>query len=299
MSWTPNLIIAGVAKCGTTTLHDLLVVHPRVTGGIEKEVRFLMDEDDELCPTVNVRSSGLEAWASQYADRGLGDYDVWVDASPQYQYQSTSKSVIGGLSASPKVLFIVRDPARRLFSLYQYARYHQRVMPHISSFAQFIEEIREPVSGPLAKQKMMVSAWRDTLYDEMLADWSAFVPAERLHVLSLEDLSSRRRETLTGLARWLDIDPAPLVDAEVERANPTVVTKSRFLRSVGARAAKVLPDNAAVRALKTRVREMNSARIDPGEFESNAELLANLEREFAPHMRRFDEIRQELRLARA
>lgn len=43
MTWTPNLIVPGVAKCGTTTIHDLLVAHPRVTGGMEKEVRFLID----------------------------------------------------------------------------------------------------------------------------------------------------------------------------------------------------------------------------------------------------------------
>ena len=123
MTWTPNLIIAGVAKCGTTTLHDLLDAHPRVTGGKEKEVRFLMDADEELCPKVNVRDSGVGAWASQFEDAGGGDFDIWMDASPQYQYQQVAKDTIAELETKPKVAFIVRDPVRRLFSLYQYARY--------------------------------------------------------------------------------------------------------------------------------------------------------------------------------
>ena len=286
-TWTPNLIIPGVAKCGTTTIYDLLAAHPRVTGGIEKEVRFLMDADDELCPNVNVRDSGLDAWASQYADRGQGDFDIWMDASPQYQYQCVARDVIAALDPQPKVLFILRNPARRLFSLYQYARYHQRCLPHVSSFAQFIDEIREPVAEALRDQKMMVSAWRDSQYDRMLEEWSVVVAPENLFVTSVEELGEDREGVLTALAGWLGIDPQGLIDAKIDRSNPTVVTKSRLLRKLGGKAAKALPDTAIVRRLKTAVRELNSAPIDRDEIRENAALMAQLDAEFAPHMAQF------------
>lgn len=294
MVWTPNLIIAGVAKCGTTTLHDLLAAHPRVTGGIEKEVRFLMDADDELCPKVNVRDSGLGAWAGQYDHRGKGDFDIWMDASPQYQYQHTALEVIGGLEPQPRVLFIVRDPARRLFSLYQYSRYHQRDMPHVHSFAQYIEEVREPVAPLLAVQKMMRSAWRDTQYDLMLEEWSRVVPRERLFVTSVEELSQDRDDLLSRLAQWLEIAPEPLLKAEIDRSNPTVVTRSKFLREVGGRVAAALPENPLIRRIKTAVREMNSAPVDKNELADNAELMAQLTAEFAPNMARFEDLRATL-----
>ena len=92
--WTPNLIIPGVAKCGTTTIYDILVSHPDITGGIEKEVRFLMDADENLATPMNVRDRGLAAWATQYADRGKGPYRFWIDASPQYQYQQVARDTI-------------------------------------------------------------------------------------------------------------------------------------------------------------------------------------------------------------
>ena len=299
MIWTPNLIIPGVAKCGTTTIHDILVAHPRVTGGIEKEVRFLMDADDELCPPVNVRDSGLEAWASQYADGGRGDFDVWVDASPQYQYQSIALEIIAALETQPKVLFITRDPVRRLFSLYQYARYHQRTLPHVNSFAQFIDEIREPVDERLSGQKMMVTAWRDSQYDRMLEEWSARLAPERLFVTSVEELGKDRDLVLAAIADWLGIDPQALIEAKIERSNPTVVTKSRLLMKVGGKIAKRLPNSGVIRKLKTSIRELNSAPVNRDEIKDNATLISQLEAEFSPHMQRFEKTRRSLGLALA
>lgn len=294
MVWTPNLIIAGVAKCGTTSLHDLLAAHPRVTGGIEKELWFLNDLNDELTPPVNVHSSGLSAWADLFADRGQGDFDVWMDASATYQYQTTAQEVIATLDPQPKVMFIVREPAQRLFSLYQYSRYHQRDIPHIRTFAQFIEEVRDPARTKLSTQNVMMHAWRSSKYDLMLEDWSKIVPRERLFVTSVEELAQDREKVLTGIAAWLGIDPAGLLAASVDRSNPTVVTRSRLVRQVGKRLAKVLPETRVIRKVKTAVRELNSAPVDRDERHDNAALLASLEAEFAPHMARFQKLRREV-----
>lgn len=294
MVFTPNLIIAGVAKCGTTTLHDLLACHPRVTGGIEKEVRFLMDREDPLCPPVNYHACGIEAWASQYRDGGTGDFDIWMDASPQYQYQSRAREVIATLDPQPFVLFITRDPVRRLFSLYQYGRYHHRKLPHITSFGDFIEEVREPVGAQTAKQRMMQSAWRDSQYDLMLEQWRAVMEPGKLRAITLEELNADREGTLVSLALWLGLEPYQLLNAQTDRSNPTIVTKSRFVRDVGAKVAKMLPENRAVRALKTRVREMNSAPVDHDEIDQNAPLMAALEAEFETSTARYERLREEL-----
>lgn len=292
--WTPNLIIAGVAKCGTTTLHDLLAAHPRVTGGIEKELWFLNDEHDELTPPVNVHTKGLEAWVDQFYDRGKGDFDIWMDASATYQYQQTAKDVIAKLDPQPKVMFIVRDPARRLFSLYQYARYHHRRIPHVRSFEQFIDEIREPVDPRLLSQNVMVHAWESSQYDRTLEEWGRIVPRERLFFTSVEELTADRDATLTRIANWLEIDPEGLINAETERSNPTVVTRSRLVRQVGKKLAMALPETRTIRRVKDAVREMNSAQIDRDEIKENADLLAQVSAEFAPNMARFEELRFEL-----
>ncbi|MCL9998899.1 MAG: sulfotransferase domain-containing protein [Erythrobacter sp.] len=292
--WTPNLIIAGVAKCGTTTLHDLLAQHPRVTGGVEKELWFINDQHDELTPPVNVHSRGLDAWVDQFPDKGKGDFDIWMDASATYEYQDTAKQIIATLDPQPKVMFIVREPAQRLFSLYQYARYHHLRIPHVQSFAQFIEEIREPVNPRLRDQNVMVHAWSGSQYDRMLEEWGRIVPPERLFVTSVEELSQDRVRVLTDIAIWLEIDPAGLIGAGVDRSNPTVVTRSRLVRQVGKKLAKILPETQTIRKVKTALRELNSTPIDRDERHDNAALLESLTAEFAPHMARFEQLRREL-----
>jgi len=290
VSWTPDLVVAGVAKCGTTTLYDMLVAHPCVCGGIEKEVRFLMDHDDELIPAANVHSWGLQGWVEQFPDRGKGDFDVWVDASPQYQYQDTALQELAAIEQKPLVAFIVRKPSQRLYSLYQYARYHQRRMPHIESFAQFIDEIRPPVTGPLAKQKMMRTAWEDSQYDLTYERWAAALGDDRLFFTSVEQLGEDRFAVLSALSERLGLDPAPLREPPVIQSNPTVVTRSKLVKTLGARAAKILPDIGPVRRAKTFVRELNSGTVDRSEKADNAPLLAQLDEEFAKSEKRFAEL---------
>ena len=140
----------------------------------------------------------------------------------------------------------------------------------------------------------MRSAWRDSQYDVLLEEWGKVVPPDRLFVTSVEELSADRDCLLKRIALWLDIDPEPLLNAQIERSNPTVVTKSKFLREVGGKVASALPENRFIRRVKTAVREWNSAPVDRNELSENAELMAHLAEEFAPHMQKFEEMRCEL-----
>lgn len=164
----PNLVMPGVAKCGTTTLCDILVSHPAIAGGFQKEVRYLMDAHDDNYSPDNIRTAGRDGWIKRYPDGGNGNFRYWLDASPQYQYQRTAFETIAAMPEAPQLIFIVRRPSRRLFSMYQFARYHMGRLPHVTSFAQFLAEIRQPEASPIASQRMLANALADCRYDEML-----------------------------------------------------------------------------------------------------------------------------------
>lgn len=292
VTWTPNLIMPGVAKSGTTTLHDLLVAHPRIAGGREKEVRFLIDREDPLCPRQNINNLGLEGWAECFVDQGKGDFDIWLDASPQYQYQDIALRTIAKLDPQPKIIFIVRAPSRRLFSLYQYARYHQRAIPDISSFADFLDQIRHPEESGI-RPRMLANAWNDTKYDMMIDRWSKVIDKENLCVVSLDELVTNRQALLGGLCNWLGVSTSGIAKTVVTRSNPTVITRSRALRRVGSRLARRLPENILTRATKDALRNWNSAPLDYSELEANRAILALIEEQFAPNMRRLHQLKQE------
>lgn len=286
----PNLIMPGVAKCGTTTLHDILVRHPAIAGGHAKELNYLLDEDDELLRPENIRSGGLEGWMQHYPDAGRGGHRYWLDASPQYQFQKTSFDTISALEDKPRLVFIVRRPSRRLFSMYQYARYQFGRLPHIKSFAQFIDAIRPPVSPRLADQRMLVNAFADSRYDEMLERWSAIVPSDHVWVTSLEALVANNAEVITDLGEWLGLDPLPMIEPGVEPSNPTILVRNHALHHLGGRLAGRLPNSGLIRKAKTFARNLLVGAVPPDEILENTGIMAELDREFAPSVARFNQM---------
>jgi len=286
----PNLIMPGVAKCGTTTLYDILVRHPAIAGGSDKELRYLMDEGDDLLRAENIRSGGLEGWMQRFPDAGRGDHRYWLDASPQYQFQKTAFDTISALEIKPRLVFIVRRPSRRLFSMYQYARYQMGRLPHIKSFAQFIDEIGSPVSPRIADQHMLVNAMADSRYDEMLERWSAIVPDDYVWVTSLEALIADRADVLTDLGEWLGLDPHPMIEPGHEPSNPTIRVRNHALLNIGGRLAALLPKIGVICKAKRIARNLLVEAVPPDEIFENAGIMAELDREFAPSVARFNQM---------
>ncbi|MGE3691301.1 MAG: hypothetical protein AB7F98_07965 [Novosphingobium sp.] len=286
--FTPNLIMPGVAKCGTTTLYDILVQHPDITGGVEKELRFLLDKDDDIYQPKNIHNDRLAGWMASYPDGGRGPFRYWIDASPQYQWQTTAYQTIAGLPEKPRLIFIVRRPSKRLFTMYRYARYQMGALPHVTSFAQFIEELRSPASSPIAPQRMLANALADSRYDEMLERWSAIVPPGHVWVTSVEALGSDRKDVLADLAQWLGVDAGPFLDLPPIRSNPTIRVRHHKLLAAGGRIARHLPNTGLFRKAKNWARNFLVAPVLPDEIEENATLLAELDREFTPHVERFN-----------
>lgn len=285
--WCPNLIMPGVAKCGTTTLHDILVQHPEITGGVEKELRFLMDEEDPLKGACNLHRNGAAAYRSLYRDEGRGAFSFWLDASPEYQYQRAPLDFIRQLDVKPRILFIFREPSERLYSLYQYARYHQRAVRDVASMEEFIAQIKPPAGPKIEGRRMLVNAWEDTYYDRCVERWLDVVPESHLKAISLEQLNQDRDAMLTGIADWLGLDPAPFGRQGARTtSNETVVTHSLLFNRVGKQVARLLPDSAWAGQLKRSVKSLNSSKIDRTEKQRNSGLLKELQQEFRPSVER-------------
>lgn len=121
----PRLIIAGMHKAGTTSLHEALTGHVAVVR--HKEPHFLVQDALAQLPNgaaARVHPGGVMASADSYF--GLGatgtawvDASVWYSAFPQ-DFVSSYKSHWG--AAGPPVLVIVRSRFARLASAYNYAR---------------------------------------------------------------------------------------------------------------------------------------------------------------------------------
>jgi hypothetical protein len=103
----PNLIVIGGLKCGTSSLHHYLGLHPEIQMSKPKELNFAIDE-------INW-DLGVDWYASRF-DRG---FPVRGETSPHYTNLPRFSDVaarLAGVCPDAKLIYMVRDPIDRVLS---------------------------------------------------------------------------------------------------------------------------------------------------------------------------------------
>jgi len=106
----PNLIVIGGLKCGTTSLHHYLNLHPQVAMSRPKELNFFVSELNwELGPD----------WYASHFDR---DAQVRGETSPHYtnlpRFTGVAERMRELLGERSRIVYMVRDPIERMLSHY-------------------------------------------------------------------------------------------------------------------------------------------------------------------------------------
>src|SRR5688572_32011004 len=92
----PNLLIAGSAKCGTSSLHSYVAQHPEIFMSRKKEPRFITSQCTAL-PLGGPKDDRVEKWYvktfPEYCDlfKDAGDFKVIGESSADnlYFYKKT------------------------------------------------------------------------------------------------------------------------------------------------------------------------------------------------------------------
>ena len=200
----PNLLIIGAPRCGTTSLHDWLVAHPRICGSARKETFYLMDRaSHEFVERNNVHDHGLEGY-SRLFDRCSGA-SVRLESTTGYLYQKTALDVLPGLPSEPRFVVVLREPAARVLSTFRYFRGHKAQLPPDFTFRRFIEAIDS--GSPLVRDnEFLGAAIEHSRYAAHLARWRDCVEPERFRVVLFEDLLRNARTLVPELAAWCGVD---------------------------------------------------------------------------------------------
>lgn len=108
----PNLIIIGGLKCGTTSIHHYLGLHPEIQMSKPKELNFFVTE-------LNW-DLGLDWYASRFDDR----FKVRGESSPHYtnlpRYEGVPERIRTNCPDA-KLIYMVRDPIKRILSHWMHA----------------------------------------------------------------------------------------------------------------------------------------------------------------------------------
>ena len=108
----PNLIIIGGLKCGTTSIHHYLGLHPEIQMSKPKELNFFVEE-------LNW-DLGLDWYRGRFDDR----FPVRGESSPHYTNHPRFTGVAERIHEhipDAKLIYMVRDPISRILSHWRHA----------------------------------------------------------------------------------------------------------------------------------------------------------------------------------
>ena len=200
----PNLIVIGAQKCGTTSLHHYLGLHPEIAmadGPTSDEVHFFSHEDRWR--------RGADWYSSLFREAPVrGEVSVSYSAFPLYPWvpERLARALPGA-----RLVYLVRDPIDRLVS-----EWHQNrlAVAEARSFDETFATLDD--SSYVAKSR----------YGLQLERFLEHVPQERILVVDSHDLGAARTQTLRQVFGFVGVDDSftsPGFEEEhnvTERARP-------------------------------------------------------------------------------
>ena len=177
----PNLIIIGGLKCGTTSIHHYLGLHPEIQMSKPKELNFFVAE-------LNW-DLGLDWYASRFDDR----FGVRGESSPHY----TNLPRYGGVAdrihehcPEARLIYMVRDPIKRILSHWVHATgagYESREM---------VATLSEPGS----------SYTQRSMYWMQLQPYLERFGRAQIEIFTQEELQSERQATMRKAFAFAGVD---------------------------------------------------------------------------------------------
>lgn len=199
---SPDFMIIGAAKSGTTSLANDLARHPGIFITDPKEPEF-------FCRDENY-ARGIEWYESLY-DSALPE-QIKGEASPHYtDYPAMPETAPRLASAYPnlKLVYIVRNPIERAYSGWlQKLKNQDRWGGDLDVPRQFSEAIR--TYSPLIDMGD---------YELQIKRVLEYFPREQLRVYLFEDYMHDRGSMIRDLGAFLGFDPGPLLAFDAKRSN--------------------------------------------------------------------------------
>ncbi len=179
----PNLIVIGGLKCGTTSLHHYLGLHPEVAMSRPKELNFFIEELNwPLGPD----------WYASHFDR---EKPVRGESSPHYtnlpRFEGVPERIRAVLGDSVRLIYMVRDPIDRMLSHYMHnvgGGYESRGIE---------EALGDPEGAYVARSR----------YGMQLEPYLRELGGDRLAIITREELKAQRAETMRRVFDFLRVDP--------------------------------------------------------------------------------------------
>lgn len=263
---SPDFLVIGAARAGTTALHSYLRQHPALFLPSVKEPNFFAYEGRSLncqgpgADFINNSVTSREAYRALFA--AAPEAAVCGEASPLYLYEPAAPGNIHRLVPGVRLIAVLRSPVEQAFSHFMYATKLRIETEESFEAALMLEEER------LAKGWQPLFGYsRFPRYGEQLARYLALFPAEQVLVRTYEDFLADPARLMADIFRHIGVDPGFLPDTS-QRLNAGGRPKSRLFQDflmkpnpITGAIGRLVPKEARLR-IRDRLASINMTRED-------------------------------------
>jgi len=282
----PNLVIAGVARGGTTSLFSYLGAHPDICPSRRKETEYFspLHDGGALAP--------LASYAANFSH--CRDERYRMEATPGYMFggERIARAIQDTLPDA-RIIIMLRDPTARAVSFFKFfkSRFH---LPKEMTFPDYIAGCHERCSLDKAARAIApeYGALHSGLYAEFILPWFEIF-GDRLMVTFSDQLKDKSG-LMTQLCDWLGLDGGAVDWEELRVFNPSAMYRGAALHRLA-----LWFNNSAEpflrrhERLKTQLARIYS-RVNAQQSEQiDTSTLAELREYFDPYNRRLGDMLRE------
>jgi hypothetical protein len=284
----PSFFIVGAPKCGTTSLNDYLRQHPGIFIPERKELHYF-GSDLQFAKTVRpTRDEYLAQFAPAQPGQIAGEASVW------YLFSQLAAQEIHDFCPAAKIIIMLRSPADMLYSLH--SQYLFESNEDLADFAAALAAEEDRSQGhhlpPDSNYREGLLYRRVARFTEQVRRYLDVFPREQVHIIDFDDFSRDTSRVFAEVLEFLGVDSSFRCEFEVRNPNKQVQSRPlhNFLNNPGTFAiflGRLIPKSLR-RSLIDRLKNANSPTVPRPPL--NAELRAQLNREFTPEVERLGEL---------
>lgn len=209
MRLTPDFIIIGAQKCGTTSLYHNLAKHPNVAPCFVKEVHYF---DIHFAKGIAWYRSHFPSLLYRYIKQLNNEPIVTGESSPYYLFHPHVPRRIAETMPRIKLIAMLRNPVERAYSHYQH---EVRKGFETLSFQDALEQEQERLNGESERLSASqeyhsfnhrhYSYLSRGIYVDQLISWMQWFPRDQLFILKSEDFYQTSAAIMERVATFLGL----------------------------------------------------------------------------------------------
>jgi len=286
----PNYVIAGAPKSGTTSIFHWLSQHPEVCASSRKEVQFFMDRDSSVFhPEANFIDHGISAYHQFFTAFDDKRHRIAIEATPGYIYQKTAITAFAKELPQTQIIFILREPASRLYSIYRYFTQNRGELDQNISFREFIQKIKDK-DEDLQWNEFLRDGIMHGAYMEYLQKWIDACGKDRIIVLPFEDIAKDEKAFTKKLATSLGIDDAFYETFEFQSQNKTVQINNQLIHKIARVASAAVPFGPIRDTLRNTYFKINGKSQHKNKDEEVQSVLEELRAFYQPYNKSLSQV---------